>query len=197
MTIGGADRGAIVWLTGLPSSGKTTIASHLANRLRDGGLRVEVLDGDELRRNLNQDLGFSRQDRAENVRRIGFVANLLARNGVVVLVPVIAPDAASRAEVRARQEAVGLLFVEVHVATPVDVCAARDVKGLYAEQRAGRLHGLTGVDAPYDVPVNPDLRLDTEGRTVAESADEVHRVLRRCQSELDVAEAAQGLTASR
>lgn len=197
MTIGGADRGAIVWLTGLPSSGKTTIASHLANRLRDGGLRVEVLDGDELRRNLNQDLGFSRQDRAENVRRIGFVANLLARNGVVVLVPVIAPDAASRAEVRARQEAAGLLFVEVHVATPVDVCAARDVKGLYAEQRAGRLHGLTGVDAPYDVPVNPDLRLDTEGRTVAESADEVHRVLRRCQSELDVAEAAQGLTASR
>lgn len=193
MTVGEFDRGAVVWLTGLPSSGKTTVASRLADRLRARKVRVALLDGDELRRSLNSDLGFSREDRLENVRRIGVVANLLARNGIVVLVPVIAPDAAGRAGVRALQVESGLVFIEVHVATPVEVCAARDVKGLYAEQRAGRLSGLTGVDAPYDVPEHPEIRLRTEEQTVAESVDELYAALRRHWPVLD----ADALTSSR
>lgn len=170
-------RGATVWLTGLPSAGKTTIARALAVRLREEGRDVEVLDGDELRTHLTAGLGFSREDRDTNVRRVGFVARLLARNGVTVLVPVIAPYAATRADVRAAHEADGTPFVEVHVATPVDVCAERDVKGLYAKQRAGQLSGLTGVDDPYEVPESPELRLDTRGSTVEESAAKVHAAL--------------------
>ena len=170
-------RGATVWLTGLPSAGKTTIARALAVRLREEGRSVEVLDGDELRTHLTAGLGFSREDRDTNVRRVGFVARLLARNGVTVLVPVIAPYAATRADVRAAHEADGTAFVEVHVATPVDVCAQRDVKGLYAKQRAGELTGLTGVDDPYEIPESPELRLDTRGSTAEESAAKVHAAL--------------------
>jgi adenylylsulfate kinase len=159
--------GRTVWLTGLPSSGKSTIAAGLAGLLRDDGLRVEVLDGDEIRRNLTADLGFSRPDREENVRRVSFVATLLARNGVTVLVPVIAPYATSREKARAAHDELGIPFVEMYVAAPVDVCADRDVKGLYAKQRAGLLTGLTGVDDPYEPPTSPDLVLPTH----AESAD--------------------------
>jgi adenylylsulfate kinase len=169
--------GATVWLTGLPSAGKTTIARALAERLRLDGKSVEVLDGDELRTNLTADLGFTREDRDTNVQRVGFVARLLARNGVVVLVPVIAPYAAARAQVRAQHEAGGTTFVEVHVATPLEVCAERDVKGLYAKQRAGEVRGLTGVDDPYEIPESPELRLDTQGLTVEESAAKVHAAL--------------------
>ncbi len=165
--------GATVWLTGLPSAGKTTIARALAVRLRALGRRVEVLDGDELRTHLTAGLGFSRADRDTNVLRVGFVARLLARNGVTVLVPVIAPYAAARREVRAAHEAGAVAFAEVHVATPVEVCAERDVKGLYAKQRAGALTGLTGIDDPYEIPESPELRLDTEGSTVEESAEKV------------------------
>jgi adenylylsulfate kinase len=173
-----ADRrpGSTVWLTGLPSAGKSTIARALAVRLRADGRQVELLDGDELRSHLTADLGFSRADRDANVRRVGYVARLLARNGVTVLVPVIAPYAAARAQVRADHEADGTVFVEVHVATPLDVCAVRDVKGLYAKQRAGEMSGLTGVDDPYEVPEAPELRLDTE-ESVADSASRVHAVL--------------------
>jgi adenylylsulfate kinase len=173
-----ADRrpGSTIWLTGLPSAGKSTIARALAVRLRAEGRQVELLDGDELRSHLTADLGFSRADRDANVRRVGYVARLLARNGVTVLVPVIAPYAAARAQVRADHDADGSVFVEVHVATPLDVCAVRDVKGLYAKQRAGELSGLTGVDDPYEVPAAPELRLDTE-ESVAESASRVHAVL--------------------
>jgi adenylylsulfate kinase len=173
-----ADRrpGSTVWLTGLPSAGKSTIARALAVRLRAEGRQVELLDGDELRSHLTADLGFSRADRDANVRRVGYVARLLARNGVTVLVPVIAPYAAARAQVRADHEADGSVFVEVHVATPLDVCAVRDVKGLYAKQRAGEMSGLTGVDDPYEIPEAPELRLDTE-ESVAESASRVHAVL--------------------
>src|SRR5882757_2098732 len=126
--------GATIWLTGLPSAGKTTIAYELAGRLREEGHRVEVLDGDEIREFLSSGLGFSREDRHTNVQRIGFVAELLASHGVLVLVPVIAPYADSREAVRKRHELQGTAYVEVHVATPVDVCAVRDVKGLYARQ---------------------------------------------------------------
>jgi adenylylsulfate kinase len=163
--------GVTVWLTGLPSSGKSTIARGTAERLRSAGDRVEVLDGDEIRRTLTRDLGFDRADREENVRRIGFVARLLARHGVTVLVPVIAPYAGSRLEVRDRHAEDGVDFVEVHVATPLAVCSARDVKGLYAEQRAGRLTGLTGVDDPYQPPAHPELVLPAHIQSVGDSVD--------------------------
>jgi adenylylsulfate kinase len=171
------DTGATVWLTGLPSAGKTTIAYALAERLRGDGHRVEVLDGDEIREFLSSGLGFTREDRHTNVQRIGFVAELLASNGVKVLVPVIAPYADSREAVRKRHQGQGTAYLEVHVATPVEVCSVRDVKGLYAKQAAGEISGLTGVDDPYEIPADPDLRIETDGRTVADSANALRKLL--------------------
>jgi adenylylsulfate kinase len=171
------DRGATVWLTGLPSAGKTTIAFALAERLRGDGHRVEVLDGDEIRTFLSAGLGFSREDRHQNVQRIGFVAELLASHGVKVLAPVIAPYADSREAVRKRHDAAGTAYVEVHVATPVEVCSDRDVKGLYAKQRAGEISGLTGVDDPYEAPERPDGRIEAHTQTVDESAAALHALL--------------------
>lgn len=168
--MGVTDAGATVWLTGLPSAGKTTIARALADRLRGDGHRVEVLDGDEIREFLSAGLGFSREDRHTNVQRIGFVAGLLASHGVKVLVPVIAPYADSREAVRKRHDARGSTYLEVHVATPLEVCSARDVKGLYARQAAGEISGLTGVDDPYEPPAAPDLRIETQHHTVEDSA---------------------------
>ncbi|MFJ9580331.1 adenylyl-sulfate kinase [Streptomyces sp. NPDC101191] len=169
--------GATIWLTGLPSAGKTTIAYELAGRLREEGQRVEILDGDEIREFLSAGLGFSREDRHTNVQRIGFVAELLASHGVKVLVPVIAPYADSREAVRKRHQAEGTAFVEVHVATPVEVCSVRDVKGLYAKQAAGEISGLTGVDDPYEAPETPDLRIESQNQTVQESAAQLHALL--------------------
>ncbi len=169
--------GGTVWLTGLPSSGKTTLAQSLASRLCREGRRVEVLDGDEIRTFLSAGLGFTRADRDTNVQRIGLVAEVLARNGILVLVPVIAPYADSRDAVRERHEASGTAYLEVHVATPVQVCAVRDVKGLYAGQRAGRITGLTGVDDPYETPAAPDARIETHRYSVAECTEELHAVL--------------------
>ncbi|MFJ9645841.1 adenylyl-sulfate kinase [Streptomyces sp. NPDC101206] len=171
------DRGATVWLTGLPSAGKTTIAHALAERLRGGGHRVEVLDGDEIREFLSAGLGFTREDRHTNVQRIGFVAELLASNGVKALVPVIAPYADSREAVAKRHTAAGTTYLEVHVATPVEVCSVRDVKGLYAKQAAGEISGLTGVDDPYEAPVTPDLRIESHTQTVQESAASLFTLL--------------------
>ncbi|MFE9022829.1 adenylyl-sulfate kinase [Streptomyces sp. NPDC007808] len=169
--------GATVWLTGLPSAGKTTIAHELAGRLRAEGHRVEVLDGDEIREFISAGLGFSREDRHTNVQRIGFLADLLARNGVKTLVPVIAPYADSRDAVRKRHQDSGTPYLEVHVATPVEVCSVRDVKGLYAKQAAGELSGLTGVDDPYEEPESPDLRIESQDQTVQESAASVYALL--------------------
>lgn len=169
--------GATVWLTGLPSAGKTTIANEVAVRLRAEGRPVEVLDGDEIREFLSAGLGFGREDRHTNVQRIGFVAELLARNGVTVLVPVIAPYADSREAVRERHRTSGTGYLEVHVATPVEVCSERDVKGLYAKQAAGELTGLTGVDDPYEPPASPDLRVESHNQTVQESAAAVYALL--------------------
>lgn len=171
--------GATVWLTGLPSAGKTTIAHAAAARLRELGRRVEVLDGDAIREHLSAGLGFSRADRDTNVARIGFVAELLARNGVLVLAAVISPYAAARDGVRARHGESGTTYFEVHVATPVEVCSARDVKGLYAKQKAGQISGLTGVDDVYEAPANPDLVLRTETGDVAESVENVVDLLTR------------------
>uniref|UniRef100_UPI0024815AC4 adenylyl-sulfate kinase n=1 Tax=Streptomyces megasporus TaxID=44060 RepID=UPI0024815AC4 len=134
--------GSTLWLTGLPSAGKTTLAYAAAELLRSRGRRVEVLDGDELRRTFSAGLGYSRADRHTNVERIGRVAHVLARNGVTVLVPVIAPYADSRDLVRSWHRDSGTEFLEVHVATPVEVCSERDVKGLYAKQAAGEISGL-------------------------------------------------------
>ncbi|MDQ3887066.1 MAG: adenylyl-sulfate kinase [Actinomycetota bacterium] len=166
-------RGCTLWLTGLSGAGKTTIAEAVAQQLRAAGREVEVLDGDELRRGLSAGLGFSRQDRDLHVRRVGFVAELLARHGVVALVPVIAPYTATRDEVRAQHDAHGTSYLEVHVATPLAECARRDVKGLYAKAAAGEITAMTGVDDPYEEPDKPDLRLDTTGTDVASDARRV------------------------
>lgn len=158
--------GATIWLTGLPSAGKSTIAHACEPALRSAGRRVEVLDGDAVRPHLAAARGYSREDRAINIRRIGWVAELLARNGVVVLVSAIAPYRDVRDEIRATHEANGTRFVEVHVSTPVEVASSRDVKGLYARQRAGEISGLTGVDDPYEVPLRPDLVIPAHDQPV-------------------------------
>lgn len=153
--------GATVWLTGLPSAGKTTLALALADELRARGADVEILDGDQVRTHLSAGLGFSREDRDTQVTRIGFVAELLARHGVIVLVPVIAPYADARERVRAHHAEHGSALLQVHLSTPVEVCADRDVKGLYAKAYRGEISSMTGVDDPYEIPADPDLRIDT------------------------------------
>ncbi|MDQ2880256.1 MAG: adenylyl-sulfate kinase [Actinomycetota bacterium] len=170
-------RGATVWLTGLSGAGKTTIALAVAEQLRGAGREVEVLDGDELRSGLSAGLGFSREDRDTHVRRVGFVAKLLARHGVLALVPVIAPYGATRDEVRAQHDMHGTGYLEVHVATPLAECIRRDVKGLYARAAARELTGMTGVDDPYEEPDKPDLRLDTTGTDIAAAARRVMDLL--------------------
>ena len=149
-----APGGMTVWLTGLPSAGKTTLAHGVASVLASRGIRYQILDGDVMREYLTKDLGFSKEDRDTNVRRIGFVASLLAHQGVVVLCPVISPYRSSRAEVR------GLhgpgRFFEVYIATPVETCELRDVKGLYARARNGEITGMTGIDDPYEPPFEPE-----------------------------------------
>jgi adenylylsulfate kinase len=159
-----------VWLTGLPSAGKTTIARALEKRLLDEGRKVEVLDGDVVRTHLTKGLGFSREDRDENVRRIGFVANLLSRNGVTVLCSVISPYRAVRDEVRELHQT---RFVEVYVSTPVEVCSERDVKGLYAKQRSGEISGLTGVDDPYEPPLAPEVVVPTHELSLDDAVERV------------------------
>ena len=153
--------GLTVWFTGLPSAGKTTLAAAVGQVLAERGHDVELLDGDEVRTNLSAGLGFSQADRNVQGTRIGYVAELLARHGVTVLVPVIAPYEATRAAVAAHHAAKGTDYVLVHLSTPLDVCAERDVKGLYAKAFRGEISAMTGVDDPYEVPERPDLRLDT------------------------------------
>jgi len=171
--------GLTVWLTGLPSAGKTTIACGLAERLVHEGYLVEVLDGDVIRRSLCGDLGFTASDRNENVRRVGFVANLLSRNGIVAICALVSPYQAARDEVRVLHAG---RFFEVYVATPQPVCAQRDVKGLYARRRAGILANLTGVDDPYEVPSHPELTVRTEIQSVRESVEMVWAALPRLVS---------------
>jgi adenylyl-sulfate kinase len=168
--------GVTVWFTGLPSAGKTTIAGLVGRRLAEQGRRVEVLDGDVVRAHLSRGLGFSKADRDENIRRIGYVAGLLTGHGVTVLVSAVSPYRAVRDEVRAAIERVGG-FVEVHVAADLATCRARDVKGLYARHARGELRGLTGVDDPYEPPLTPELVLDTAAESPEESAARVLELL--------------------
>ncbi len=170
-------RGATVWFTGLSGSGKSTVAAICEQRLLAAGRPAYLLDGDNLRHGLNGDLGFSAGDRAENIRRVGEVARLFADAGVIALVPVISPYRADRAQARATHREVGLPFFEVFVDTPIDVCETRDPKGLYAKARAGELKGLTGVDDPYEAPVEPDLRLTPDDGTAEEQASRVLALL--------------------
>jgi adenylyl-sulfate kinase len=149
--------GATLWMTGLPGSGKSTVAAGVEAALLGSGRSAYVLDGDNLRHGLNGDLGFSAADRTENVRRTAEVSALLADAGVVVLVALVSPYRADREAARAVHAARGLPFVEVHVATSLEECERRDPKGLYARARAGEISGLTGVDDPYEPPVSPDV----------------------------------------
>jgi 3',5'-nucleoside bisphosphate phosphatase len=159
--------GLCVWLTGLSGSGKSTVGRLAAGELRDLGHRVEMLDGDDLRQNLSAGLGFSREDRDVNVRRIAWVADLLTRNGVVTFVAAVSPYRGARDEARARMSE---RFLEVYVRASVGECERRDVKGLYSKARAGEIAGFTGVSDPYEEPQAPELTLDTEHETPAESA---------------------------
>lgn len=154
--------GATVWFTGLSGSGKSTVAVEVERLLVSAGRPAYLLDGDNLRQGLNGDLGFAADDRAENVRRVGEVARLFADAGVVALVPVISPYALDRARVRDIHSMAGLPFAEVFVDTPLEVCEARDPKGLYAKARAGEITGFTGIDDPYEAPASPELRLTPE-----------------------------------
>ncbi len=156
-----SNQGFVVWFTGLSGSGKSTLAEALAPALRERGLNVEILDGDVVRTNLSKGLGFSKEDRDTNIRRIGFVAGLLARNGVGVITAAISPYKDIRDESRAMVESDGAVFVEVHAAATVEQCEARDVKGLYAKARAGEIKGFTGIDDPYEEPPNPEVRCET------------------------------------
>jgi bifunctional enzyme CysN/CysC len=168
-----AGEGMTVWFTGLSSAGKSTIASAVHEKLWARGCKVELLDGDVVRRHLCRDLGFSKQDRDENIRRLGFMAELLTRNGVVALVAAISPYRQVRAEMRALIRN----FVEVYVHAPLDVLEQRDLKGIYRRCRAGEIHGVTGIDDPYEPPLAPEVECRTDRETLAESVDKVMRAV--------------------
>ena len=164
------ESGFTVWFTGLSGSGKSTISDSLVAELQRRKSKIEVLDGDVVRENLSKGLGFSKEDRDTNVRRIAFVADLLSRNGVPVITAAISPYRDIRDEAR---EMMDDRFIEVFVDTPLEVCEARDVKGLYAKARSGEIPEFTGVSDPYEAPENPEITIKTEGETPEESAQQI------------------------
>ena len=174
-----SDGGAVIWFTGLSGAGKTTLSRSVSRELIALGHKVEILDGDEVRENLSRGLGFSREDRDENVRRIGFVARLLARNGVVVLASAISPYQQSRDDVRKALENDDLPFVEVFVSAPLDVLIDRDVKGLYKKAIAGEIKNFTGISDPYEIPHSPSLIVDSSAETLGESTERLLSFLTR------------------
>lgn len=166
-------QGVTIWLTGLSGAGKTTITQALAEKLLASGYGIEVLDGDVLRTNLTKGLGFSKEDRDENIRRIGFVAHLLTRHGVIVLVSAISPYREIREEVRGK---IGH-FLEVFVNAPLSVCEERDVKGLYQRARKGEIKGFTGIDDPYEAPLNPEVECRTDLEELEDSVAKIWQAL--------------------
>ena len=166
-------RGATIWMTGLSGAGKSTISNMLAKRLRAVGARVEILDGDVVRTNLSKGLGFSKEDRDTNIRRIGFVCNLLSRNGVFAIAAAISPYKAVRDEVRAATDN----FVEVFADCPLNTLVERDVKGLYKKALAGEIKNFTGVSDPYEPPESPEVRIDSSRQTPEESTEIVWQYL--------------------
>lgn len=173
-----ASKGFTLWFTGMSGAGKSTLSAPVVERLRALGHKVELLDGDVVRTNLSKGLGYTKEDRDINVRRIGFVANLLSRNGVVAVTAAISPYRAIRDEIRALVTGDGGGFVEVHVHCPVEVLAERDVKGLYKQARAGQIGNFTGVSDPYEPPLKPEVVVDSSKETVAESIDKIIARLR-------------------
>ncbi len=171
-----SDQGFILWFTGLSGSGKSTLAGRVAPLLRAQGVKVEILDGDEVRENLSKGLTFSKEDRDTNVRRIAFVADMLARNGVCAITAAISPYRAIREECRTRSRAP---FVEVFVDAPLSVVESRDVKGLYKKARAGEIPGFTGVSDPYEPPLRPEVVVKTGEETPEQSAAKIVEHLRR------------------
>ena len=169
------DQGVTIWLTGLSGAGKSTIANALVEELQERGRKVELLDGDVVRTNLSKGLGFSKEDRDTNIRRIGFVSNLLTRNGVASIVAAISPYREVRDEVRAN---IGS-FVEVYVQCPLDELVRRDVKGLYEKALRGEIENFTGVSDPYEEPENAEVVVDTERESVEESVEKVLSALER------------------
>jgi adenylyl-sulfate kinase len=166
-------KGFTLWFTGLPCSGKSTLARRVEEILLERGMNVEVLDGDEVREHLSKGLGFSKEDRDTNIRRIGYVAKLLARNGVVAVGAAISPYKDIRNEVRSWHER----FVEVYVKAPVDILKERDVKGMYKKALAGQIKHFTGVDDPYEAPDNPEVVVETDKESVDESVNKIIRTL--------------------
>lgn len=162
-------KGVTVWFTGLPCSGKTTIADRLGEVLLERGEKMERLDGDTVRKGLTSDLGFSKDDRAENIKRVTFVAKLLTRNDVKVLATFVSPYIDRRQKTREEIDQ----FMMVYVRTPVEECIKRDVKGMYAKALAGEIKGFTGIDDPYEAPVDPELIVDTDKETIEESVQKV------------------------
>jgi adenylyl-sulfate kinase len=170
--------GFVLWFTGLSGAGKSTLSVPVAAALRAAGLRVEVLDGDEVRTHLSKGLGFSKADRDTNVRRIGFVAELLARNGVVAVTAAISPYREVRDEVRRNVERHGARFIEVYVECPVEVLAARDVKGLYRKALAGEIGSFTGVSDPYEPPLAPEVTVRSDRERVDDSVARILAAVR-------------------
>lgn len=161
--------GFVLWFTGLSGAGKTTIAVALETKLRERGMRLERLDGDTVRQGLTRDLGFSKEDRDKNIERVTFVAKLLSRNNVAVLASFISPYIAHRDGVRAETTH----FIEVFVDAPLEVCAQRDVKGMYKKAFAGEIKNFTGVSDPYEAPINPEIHIHTDQETVDESVQRI------------------------
>jgi adenylylsulfate kinase len=166
-------KGFTLWMTGLSGSGKSTITEVLIDEFEDRGVPLEVLDGDVVRENLSKGLGFSKEDRDINIRRIAFVADLLSRNGVPVITAAISPYRAIRDEARKLHEDSGAGFVEVFVATSLEDCEARDTKGLYAKARSGEIKEFTGISDPYEEPENPEIRVETHDKTPEQSAEQI------------------------
>lgn len=162
--------GFVLWMEGLSGAGKSTLSKHLANRLTALGWRVEILDGDEVRRGLSPELGFTRKDRETHAHRVSYVARVLSRNGVAVLVALITPYETSRKAARA---SIGERFTEVYVRAPLEVCQERDVKGLYKGQKAGQVKQMTGVDDPFEEPSAPDLIVDTANTHVDQCVESI------------------------